>query len=205
MKGGIRVRRATRGGSSTYWYPKCQRRYFFRVSFSPGFNRVMSLQEFCVEPFERFHLNCANQRRLQTCQLTPIRAVGCTSFGKLCAVSQWWINVLLWGHSQSHIQTQIEYVNIYPTRHSIIEEELSKTSITFSLSDTVWNGETRETVENGYLVGRGFPTRLKPGVNESWQTGSPVRIPVPIHGNHHLKTGMIRHFLKMASLTESEL
>jgi len=53
------------------------------------------------------------------------------------------------GHSQSHIQTQIEYVNIYPTRESIIEEELSKTSINFSLSDTVWNGETRETVENG--------------------------------------------------------
>src|SRR5436190_18381211 len=42
------------------------------------------------------------------------------------------------GHSQSHIQTQIEYVSIYPSRHSIIEEELSKTSITFSLSDTVW-------------------------------------------------------------------
>jgi predicted RNA binding protein YcfA (HicA-like mRNA interferase family) len=35
--------------------------------------------------------------------------------------------------------------------------------------------------------------------------GSDVRISVPIHGNQNLKTGMARHFLKMASLTENDL
>jgi predicted RNA binding protein YcfA (HicA-like mRNA interferase family) len=35
--------------------------------------------------------------------------------------------------------------------------------------------------------------------------GSEVRMSVPIHGNQNLKTGMLRHFLKMAGLTESDL
>jgi predicted RNA binding protein YcfA (HicA-like mRNA interferase family) len=35
--------------------------------------------------------------------------------------------------------------------------------------------------------------------------GSEVRISVPIHSNQALKTGMVRHFLKMAGLAESDL
>lgn len=37
------------------------------------------------------------------------------------------------------------------------------------------------------------------------KTGSEVRLSVPIHGNQNLKTGMLRHFLKMAGLTEDDL
>ncbi len=37
------------------------------------------------------------------------------------------------------------------------------------------------------------------------KAGSEVRISVPIHGNHALKTGLLRHFVKMAGLTESDL
>jgi predicted RNA binding protein YcfA (HicA-like mRNA interferase family) len=35
--------------------------------------------------------------------------------------------------------------------------------------------------------------------------GSEVRISVPIHGNQALKTGMVRHFLKITGLAESDL
>ena len=35
--------------------------------------------------------------------------------------------------------------------------------------------------------------------------GSEVRISIPIHRNQTLKTGMVRHFLKMAELTENDL
>lgn len=35
--------------------------------------------------------------------------------------------------------------------------------------------------------------------------GSEVRISVPIHGNESLKMGLLRHFLKQASLTEKDL
>lgn len=37
------------------------------------------------------------------------------------------------------------------------------------------------------------------------KAGSEVRISVPIHGNQSLKTGMVRHFLKMAGMLESDL
>jgi predicted RNA binding protein YcfA (HicA-like mRNA interferase family) len=37
------------------------------------------------------------------------------------------------------------------------------------------------------------------------KAGSDVRISVPIHGNQALKTGLLRHFLKVAALTESDL
>lgn len=32
--------------------------------------------------------------------------------------------------------------------------------------------------------------------------GSPVRISIPIHGNKPLKTGLLKHLLKMAGLPE---
>lgn len=37
------------------------------------------------------------------------------------------------------------------------------------------------------------------------KTGNDVRLSVPIHGNQSLKTGLLRHFVKVAGLTESDL
>ena len=37
------------------------------------------------------------------------------------------------------------------------------------------------------------------------KAGSEVRISIPIHGNQSLKTGLLRHFMKVAGLTESDL
>jgi predicted RNA binding protein YcfA (HicA-like mRNA interferase family) len=34
---------------------------------------------------------------------------------------------------------------------------------------------------------------------------NPVRISVPIHGNQALKPGLLRHFLKVANLTDNDL
>ena len=34
---------------------------------------------------------------------------------------------------------------------------------------------------------------------------SPKRIPVPIHSNKALKTGLLKHFLKVADISEDEL
>jgi len=35
--------------------------------------------------------------------------------------------------------------------------------------------------------------------------GEPVRISVPIHGNKPLKLGLMKHFMKVAEIDESEL
>jgi len=35
--------------------------------------------------------------------------------------------------------------------------------------------------------------------------GSIVRLSVPIHGNHALKTGLLKHLLKLAEISENEL
>jgi predicted RNA binding protein YcfA (HicA-like mRNA interferase family) len=35
--------------------------------------------------------------------------------------------------------------------------------------------------------------------------GSDVRISVPIHGNQAIKTGLLRHFLKMSGLDENDI
>jgi len=35
--------------------------------------------------------------------------------------------------------------------------------------------------------------------------GSIVRLSVPVHGNQPLKVGLLRHLLKMAGLTESDI
>lgn len=37
------------------------------------------------------------------------------------------------------------------------------------------------------------------------KTGSDVRLSVPIHSNQALKTGLLRHLMKMAGITESDL
>ena len=37
------------------------------------------------------------------------------------------------------------------------------------------------------------------------KAGSEVRISVPIHGNQAIKTGLLRHFVKVAGLTERDL
>ena len=37
------------------------------------------------------------------------------------------------------------------------------------------------------------------------RAGSDVRLSVPVHGNQALKTGLLRHLMKMAGLTESDL
>lgn len=37
------------------------------------------------------------------------------------------------------------------------------------------------------------------------KTGSDVRLSVPIHKNHSLKAGLLRHLLKQAGLGESDL
>ena len=35
--------------------------------------------------------------------------------------------------------------------------------------------------------------------------GNPARISVPIHGNRNLKTGLLRHLLKLSEIDESDL
>ena len=47
--------------------------------------------------------------------------------------------------------------------------------------------------------------RIKGSHHIYGKPGSVVRISVPVHGNQNLKTGMVRHFLKMAGLTEQDL
>ena len=37
------------------------------------------------------------------------------------------------------------------------------------------------------------------------KTGNDVRLSVPIHGNQALKIGLLRHLMKMAGLSESDL
>jgi predicted RNA binding protein YcfA (HicA-like mRNA interferase family) len=37
------------------------------------------------------------------------------------------------------------------------------------------------------------------------KTGSDARLSIPIHGNQALKTGLLRHLMKMAVVSESDL
>jgi len=37
------------------------------------------------------------------------------------------------------------------------------------------------------------------------KTGSIVRLSVPVHGNQPLKTGLLRHLMKMAEVAETDL
>jgi len=47
--------------------------------------------------------------------------------------------------------------------------------------------------------------RIKGSHHIYMKTGNPVRISVPIHGNKPLKVGLLRHFMKVAGIDESEL
>ncbi|MGZ5006726.1 MAG: type II toxin-antitoxin system HicA family toxin [Methylobacter sp.] len=37
------------------------------------------------------------------------------------------------------------------------------------------------------------------------KSGSPARISLPIHGNEDLKIGLLKHFMKVTGVTESDL
>jgi predicted RNA binding protein YcfA (HicA-like mRNA interferase family) len=37
------------------------------------------------------------------------------------------------------------------------------------------------------------------------RTGNDVRLSVPIHGNQALKTGLLRHLMRVAGITENDL
>lgn len=37
------------------------------------------------------------------------------------------------------------------------------------------------------------------------KTGNPARISLPVHGNEDLKVGLLKHFMKVAGITESDL
>ena len=47
--------------------------------------------------------------------------------------------------------------------------------------------------------------RIKGSHHIYGKPGSDVRISVPIHGNQAIKTGLLRHLMKIAGLTESDL
>ena len=37
------------------------------------------------------------------------------------------------------------------------------------------------------------------------KTGNSARISVPVHGNNDLKIGLLKHFMKVAGITENDL
>jgi len=47
--------------------------------------------------------------------------------------------------------------------------------------------------------------RIKGSHHIYGKPGSEIRLSVPIHGNQALKTGLLRHFIKAAGLTEKDL
>ena len=47
--------------------------------------------------------------------------------------------------------------------------------------------------------------RIKGSHHIYGRTGTEVRISIPIHGNQVIKTGLLRHFIKAAGLTEKDL
>lgn len=42
-------------------------------------------------------------------------------------------------------------------------------------------------------------------VNGSHHPGNPARISLPVHGKEDLKIGLLKHFMKVAGITENEL
>jgi predicted RNA binding protein YcfA (HicA-like mRNA interferase family) len=56
------------------------------------------------------------------------------------------------------------------------------------------------------LEQRGWELRRIHGSHHIFvKPGSEVRLSVPIHGNHSLKTGLLRHLLKQAGISEDEI
>jgi predicted RNA binding protein YcfA (HicA-like mRNA interferase family) len=55
------------------------------------------------------------------------------------------------------------------------------------------------------LEKKGWELRRTQGSHHIYaKTGNPVRISVPLHGNSPLKIGLLRHFMKIAGIDESE-
>ncbi|HEX8735550.1 MAG TPA: type II toxin-antitoxin system HicA family toxin [Pyrinomonadaceae bacterium] len=56
------------------------------------------------------------------------------------------------------------------------------------------------------LENRGWTLlRIKGSHHIYGKTGSVVRLSVPVHGNQPLKTGLLRHLMKMAEIEETDL
>jgi len=54
--------------------------------------------------------------------------------------------------------------------------------------------------EKGWQLGR-----IKGSHHVYTKPGNPARISVPIHGNKALKIGLLKHFMKISGIAESEL
>jgi len=58
----------------------------------------------------------------------------------------------------------------------------------------------------GLLEKKGWALRRIKGSHHIYaREGNPARISVPIHGNNSLKIGLLKHFMKIAGIDESEL
>jgi predicted RNA binding protein YcfA (HicA-like mRNA interferase family) len=56
------------------------------------------------------------------------------------------------------------------------------------------------------LEKRGWELRRIKGSHHIYvKAGNPIRISVPIHGNSPLKIGLLKHFMKIAEMDETEL
>jgi len=56
------------------------------------------------------------------------------------------------------------------------------------------------------LERKGWVLRRTKGSHHIYvKEGTPFRISLPIHGNKPLKTGLLKHFMKVAQIDESEL
>ena len=49
------------------------------------------------------------------------------------------------------------------------------------------------------------PVRINGSHHVYMKTGNSARISLPIHGNEDLKVGLLKHFMKVADIAESEL
>jgi predicted RNA binding protein YcfA (HicA-like mRNA interferase family) len=47
--------------------------------------------------------------------------------------------------------------------------------------------------------------RIKSSHHIYGKQGTDVRLSIPIHGNQNLKTGLLRHMMKLANLSEDDL
>ncbi len=57
------------------------------------------------------------------------------------------------------------------------------------------------------LLGRqGWMLRRISGSHHIYvKEGTPIRISIPVHGNRPLKIGILKHFMKVAGISENEL
>jgi predicted RNA binding protein YcfA (HicA-like mRNA interferase family) len=56
------------------------------------------------------------------------------------------------------------------------------------------------------LKRKGWEKKRIKGSHHIWvKLGNPARISVPVHGNKPLKIGLLKHLMKLAGITETEL